>query len=105
MAAMNAVDTTAATGQIAADGAAPSVKKDLSPAESFQQKLFGYLGGAMTSSLIALGDTLGLYEKMKELGQLSSAGLAEACGLDERFVREWQHQQVIAGIRLSPPGR
>lgn len=50
----------------------------------------------MTSSLIALGDTLGLYKKMKELGQLSSAALAEACGLSERFVREWLHQQEWA---------
>lgn len=87
-----------ANGQTAtgASAAAAPAKKDLSPAELLQQKLFAMLGGAMTSSLIALGDTLGLYKKMKELGQLSSGALADACGLSERFVREWLHQQVDA---------
>lgn len=91
---------TDANGQTAtgAAAAAAPAKKDLSPAELLQQKLFAMLGGAMTSSLIALGDTLGLYKKMKELGQLSSGALADACGLNERFVREWLHQQACAGV-------
>lgn len=69
-------------------------KHDPSPAELFQQKLFNVLGGAMTSSLIALGDTLNIYKTMKELGKLSCAELADACKLSERFLREWLHQQV-----------
>jgi SAM-dependent methyltransferase len=74
------------------------VKQDPSPAELFQQKLFNVLGGAMTSSLIALGDTLNIYKTMKELGKLSCAELADACKLSERFVREWLHQQACAGV-------
>lgn len=67
---------------------------EMSEAELLQQRLFGCLSGAMTANLIALGDTLGLFAKLKALGGVSSAQLAEACNLNERFVREWLHQQV-----------
>jgi hypothetical protein len=94
MASFTAIDAPASNGNRAAQAGPQPGKQDLSPAELFQQKLFGMLGGAMTSSLIALGDTLNIYKTMKQLGRLSSAELAESCNLSERFVREWLHQQV-----------
>lgn len=90
--AMAAVVEAAAPAAI--NGNASEQKPQPSEAELLQGKLFGYLTGALTSSLVGLGDTLGLYAKMKQLGKSSSDDIAEACGLSERFVREWLHQQV-----------
>lgn len=37
---------------------------------------------------------LGLYATMKKTGKGTSADVAAAAGLNERFVREWLHQQA-----------
>mmetsp|Transcript_1725 Transcript_1725/g.5015 ORF Transcript_1725/g.5015 Transcript_1725/m.5015 type:complete len:369 (-) Transcript_1725:310-1416(-) len=66
--------------------------------EAMQQKLMGYISGALTCNLIALGDRLGLYATMKKTGKGTSADVAAAAGLNERFVREWLHQQASAGV-------
>lgn len=78
-------------------------KKDMSPAELFQMQLFGHLTGALTASLVGVGDKLGLYQGLKKLGKASSTDLAEACGINERFTREWLHQQVTCCLFLGQP--
>ena len=75
--------------------------------------VFGALGGAMTSAMIYLGDRLGLYAKLAELGAVTSEELAAATGLSERWLREWLYQQGAAEVldyegegrfALSPEG-
>lgn len=64
---------------------------------SFQ--LFTKLEGAVTAGLVHLGDRLGLYRAMADTaGPLTSAELAERVGLDERWIREWLHNQAAAGL-------
>jgi hypothetical protein len=62
---------------------------------------------------VYLGDRLGLYRALSERGPSTSAELAEALELDERYVREWLEQQAATGILevefderryLLPPG-
>ena len=60
--------------------------------------------GALVSGMIYLGDELGLYEAMAGEGPLTSGAVAARAGLHERFVREWLHVQVAAGI-VDLPGR
>jgi 2-polyprenyl-3-methyl-5-hydroxy-6-metoxy-1,4-benzoquinol methylase len=60
--------------------------------------VFGALGGAMTAAMIYLGDRLGLYRALSKVDAFDSAGLAQATGLSERWVREWMHQQGAAGV-------
>ena len=60
--------------------------------------LFGKVEGAFTCALGYVGDKLGLYEALKKSGPTTSAGLAEATGLHERWVREWLYQQTAAGV-------
>jgi len=75
--------------------------------------VFGALGGAMTSSMIYLGDRLGLYDALADGNPVDSAELASRTGLDERWLREWLFQQGAAGVlehqggrfALSPEGR
>ena len=60
--------------------------------------VFGALGGAMTSTMIYLGDRLGLFRELASSGDATSAELAERTGLDERWLREWLYQQGAAGV-------
>jgi SAM-dependent methyltransferase len=60
----------------------------------------------MSSSAIAafdlfsvyLGDALGLYRALAEEGPLTSAELAEAAGVHERYAREWLEQQAASAL-------
>lgn len=46
-------------------------------------------GGAFVSGLAYIGDRLGLFAALGEIGPVDSAGLAEATRTQERYVREW----------------
>lgn len=66
--------------------------------KSYAKLVFGALGGAMTSAMIYLGDRLGLYHALAGAGPVTSRDLASRTGLDERWLREWMHQQGAAGV-------
>src|SRR3990172_8951151 len=71
---------------------------DAEKLKEYAKVLFGSLGGAMTSAMVYLGDRLGLYRALAELGVASSVELAERTGLHERWLREWLQQQGAAGL-------
>lgn len=65
----------------------------------FSFGVFSQLSGAVTAGMIHLGDRLGIYNALAELGRpTTTAELAEAAGLHERWVREWAHNQAAARI-------
>lgn len=64
----------------------------------FSFQLFSKLEGAVTSGMVHLGDRMGLYEALKDAGQVTSGDLAHRTGLHERWVREWLHNQGAAGL-------
>lgn len=47
------------------------------------------MGAAMQSTLIVIGDRLGLYRAMGDCAPISAADLAHRTGTNERYVREW----------------
>ncbi|MGC1298820.1 MAG: class I SAM-dependent methyltransferase [Alloacidobacterium sp.] len=47
------------------------------------------MGAAMQSTLIVIGDRLGLYRAMADCAPVSAAELARRTGTNERYVREW----------------
>ena len=55
--------------------------------QTYAKRVFGALGGAMTSAMICLGDRLGLYRALAGSGAVTSAELAERTGLSERWLR------------------
>jgi SAM-dependent methyltransferase len=65
--------------------------------EGFVHKALGDLGSALTASLVAIGDKLGLYQAMAAAGSVTSAELAARTGTVERCVREWLAAQAAAG--------
>ncbi|MHC5212386.1 MAG: class I SAM-dependent methyltransferase [Planctomycetota bacterium] len=67
--------------------------------------LFGKVDGAMTCVLGYVGDKLGLYAALAEHGPTTSADLAKATSLHERWVREWLCQQTAAGVVTFEEGR
>lgn len=65
----------------------------------FSFVVFSKLEGAVTAGMIHLGDHLGLYEALATSKDAeTSHSLAQRTSLHERWVREWLHNQVAAGI-------
>jgi SAM-dependent methyltransferase len=62
------------------------------------ERLFGSALGAMDLLCVYLGDRLGMYRALADAGPSTSAELASAVGVNERYVREWLEQQAMAGI-------
>jgi SAM-dependent methyltransferase len=61
--------------------------------------VFSKLEGAFTAGMIHLGDRLGLYRALADAAEpMTSAELAAAAGLDERWVREWAYNQAAAKL-------
>ncbi len=71
---------------------------DLDELKLFSFKVWSYKMGEQVSMLIHLGDRLGLYSALDGQGPMTSHAVAEAAGLDERFVREWLLGQAAAGL-------
>jgi SAM-dependent methyltransferase len=68
-------------------------------------RLFGSALGAMDLLCVYLGDRLGLYRALADGGASTSAELASAAGVNERYAREWLEQQAMAGIlEAQDPG-
>jgi 2-polyprenyl-3-methyl-5-hydroxy-6-metoxy-1,4-benzoquinol methylase len=66
--------------------------------KAFQLLLFSKLEGAVTAGMVHLGDKLGLYRTLAVEGPMTTAELAAANGLDERWVREWAYNQAAAHL-------
>lgn len=65
----------------------------------FSFLLFSKLEGAVTSGMVHLGDQLGLYTALASAAQpLTTAQLAHATELNERWVREWAYNQASARL-------
>ena len=48
--------------------------------------------------MLSVGHRTGLFDTMAGLAPSSSQQIADAAGLDERYVREWLHALVVAGV-------
>lgn len=69
----------------------------------FLGKMVGDLGAAMNSSLVLIGDKLGLYRAIYENGPLTATELAQKTGTSERYIREWLAAQAASGyVNYSP---
>ncbi len=66
--------------------------------EAFAGRLFDAAVAAIDWGAIYVGDRLGLYAALAAAESLTSAGLAEAAGIDERYSREWLEQQAVSQI-------
>jgi SAM-dependent methyltransferase len=65
--------------------------------EAFVNQFAGDFGAALHASTVVLGDKLGLYRALADLGPTDAAGLASETGTDPRLVQEWLNAQYVAG--------
>jgi SAM-dependent methyltransferase len=62
---------------------------DTARSEAFADRLVGIFNGAALTLMTSIGHRTGLFDTLAERGPATSAELASAAGLDERYVREW----------------
>jgi 2-polyprenyl-3-methyl-5-hydroxy-6-metoxy-1,4-benzoquinol methylase len=67
--------------------------------------MVGVLNGACTAYLLSIGHRTGLLDKLAELRPSTSAEIALAAGLNERYVREWLGGMTVAGVLEHDPAR
>src|SRR5687768_7819458 len=65
--------------------------------------VIGILNDGAICALTSLGHELGLFETLAGLPPASSEQIADAAGLDERYVREWLGGMVTAGFVAYAP--
>lgn len=67
-------------------------------AEDFAARMIGAIDAASTAILTSIGHQTGLFDRMAGLPPATSAQIADAAGLDERYVREWLGGMVVARV-------
>jgi 2-polyprenyl-3-methyl-5-hydroxy-6-metoxy-1,4-benzoquinol methylase len=72
---------------------------------TFVGKVLGDLGGAVSIPLVRIGDALGLYRAIAEIGPATVEDVAAATGCAPRYVREWLSAQAASGYVTHDAGR
>ena len=62
---------------------------DQERAETFAGRVLETLNSGALAVMISVGHRTGLFDALAEVGEVTSAKLAKAAGLHERYVREW----------------
>jgi len=62
---------------------------DITSTDGFAQQMLGYMNGAALGLMISIGHRTGLFDTMSTLSPSTSEEIANAAGLNERYVREW----------------
>ena len=70
----------------------------LGGSEEFAESLIGVLNAGMLALMTSVGHRTGLFDAMASLPPSSSLQIAEAAGLDERYVREWLAAMTTGGF-------
>lgn len=66
--------------------------------DRFAERMFSVLNHGALTIMISIGHRTGLFDAMSELPHSTSTGIANAAGLNERYVREWLGAMVTGGI-------
>ena len=74
--------------------------------EEFAGRMVGLMNSSMLSLMTSVGHRTGLFDTMATLAPSTSAQVAAAAGLDERYVREWLNAMTVGGfVDYDPAGR
>lgn len=66
--------------------------------EAFAGRVFGSVLASIDLVSIYIGDRLGYYRALADLGEATPGELALRTGTHERYTREWLEQQAVTGI-------
>lgn len=77
----------------------------VSPEEAFRARMLDVCSNGVLMAMLSVGHDVGLFEAMAGKPARTSPEIAEAAGLNERYVREWLSCLTSAGvIRYDPVG-
>ena len=76
---------------------------DADKAEAFSEKLLTALNYGALSLMMSIGHRTGIFDTMRALPPSTSAEVARAAGLNERYIREWLGAMVTAGVITVDP--
>ena len=62
---------------------------DSTRVETFGGRMLGLINDAFLAQLVSIGHQTGLFDRLASLPPSTSEQVAEAAGLNERYVREW----------------
>ncbi|MBV9665987.1 MAG: methyltransferase domain-containing protein [Actinobacteria bacterium] len=65
--------------------------------EEFTNRFAADFGAALHATTVVIGDKLGLYRALADLGPTDAAGLADATACNTRLVQEWLDAQYVSG--------
>jgi SAM-dependent methyltransferase len=77
--------------------ATPVKVLDETKIQAFLGKAITDCGAALSSTLVVIGDKIGLFKAMAGAGPLTPAELAQRANASERYVREWLINQASGG--------
>src|SRR5262245_33533383 len=72
--------------------------------EAFAGRAFGLMQSASLALGLSVGHQTGLFDVLASLPPSSSAQIASAAGLNERYVREWLAAMTVGRIVEYDPG-
>ncbi|CAN5541945.1 class I SAM-dependent methyltransferase [soil metagenome] len=76
---------------------------DQERAEAFADRMVGVLNEGAMALMTSIGHRTGLFDALGELPPSTSARIAEAANLNERYVREWLGAMVVGRILEHDP--
>ena len=71
---------------------------DAAKAEAFAGRMGEVMNGASLALMASIGHQTGLFDTMADLPPSTSQQIAEAAGLNERYVREWLGAMTTGGV-------
>ena len=82
------------------------IQEDAAERDALAGRLLSSATGALELIHVYLGYRLGLYRALAGEQSMTSAELAAAADIDERYAREWLEEQAVAGfLKVDSPGR
>jgi ubiquinone/menaquinone biosynthesis C-methylase UbiE len=72
--------------------------------DAFAERLLAVLNDGALALMTAIGHRTGLFDTMATLPPSTSTEVADACGLNERYVREWLAAMTTGGFVEHDPG-
>ena len=101
---MSATTQTAATATTTSDTSTePAPTLDFAEVEVFAGQVLDVVSNAATALTLSIGHRTGLFDTMAELPPSTSQQIAEAAGLQERYVREWLGAMLVGGVVRHDP--
>ena len=73
---------------------------NLEALKQLQLKVMQDVSASAIIPLMRIGDQLGIFKHLSELGEVNSEELANASNLDERYLREWLYAMSVQVLRI-----